>query len=111
MVREEIKVKLEALMKDADFLDEIASCSSVDEVLEQFYSHGIDAAPVEIEEFLASQTVSVYSDELNAEDLEDVTGGSLLSAIYRWCKKVTGRSSGGGGSGAFGGGGGGGGGR
>ena len=109
MVREEIKVKLQALMNDTGFLDEIAGCNSVDEVLEKIHSHGIDAAPVEIEEFLASQTVSVYSNELNAEDLEGVSGGALWSAITTWYKKVTGRSSGGGGNGSLGGGGGGGG--
>ena len=107
MVRKEIEGKLQALLNDANFLDEVAGCENMDAVLKQFRNHGVDASPAEIEEFLALQAMPTSTSELSADDLDAVSGGSVLSALYKWYRKITGRSSGGGGGHAFGGGGGG----
>lgn len=67
---------------DKGFCENMAMCSTVDELVELFASGGIEIDPAEMEDALAASQVAQGNGELNEDDLDNVAGGYVSGTAF-----------------------------
>lgn len=83
------KHQIMEIMRDEDFVNEILDMQTTEEVKEAFAEKGLELSLEEID--IISQIINKMVDknttELSEEDLEEISGGSLISRI-KVCKSA-----------------------
>ena len=80
MTKEQLQAKIAAL-KDSDaFLREVDEASTPEEMIRVFADHGIEVSENELGD-IAAQIRPDSGEELSEDDLENVSGGSLIMII------------------------------
>lgn len=89
----EIQAKIQELMENKEFVEAFGKVTNAEEVVELFGKNGVEV-PLEIAQELFTQE----ENDLNEEDLDDVTGGGLISmgigALYYGAGYLGGRIAG-----------------
>lgn len=82
MNKEEMKNKIDALCADKDFCNKVSECKTIQEVAALFNDAGISMDAAELEKALAAVIGKKENDELDAEALENVSGGFISGAAF-----------------------------
>lgn len=78
----ELKNKIDALCADKEFCENMAMCSTVDELVELFAAEGIEIDAAEMEDALAASQAAQGTGELNEGDLDNVAGGFVSGTAF-----------------------------
>ena len=76
--------KLEALMNDAAFEQELAMVESTEDLQEVLLNHGVELTADELRQLVA---MAENKAELSENDLDYVTGGALIPTLLIWIIK------------------------
>lgn len=79
----DIMNKIEELMQDKEFVAQLAAMETVEEMTEALNARGVEITVEQMEQSLelAIKREQAQGDELNENDLEDVSGGGITAII------------------------------
>lgn len=72
--------KIEELMNSEEFFERVDKTNSADEIVSVFAEHEIDVEEKDAQAFLRYINKSESNEDLTEEELEDVSGGSIIKA-------------------------------
>ncbi len=73
--------KINQVIRNEEFVKQLESMESVDEVKKLFASNNVELTDDELNEFFGSPLEESKGDELNETDLDNVAGGIGLTAV------------------------------
>ena len=78
MTQEQFEARMEELLKDEAFCEELKACPGPQEIADLFTQKGIE---IDAEDVMALAKGLQENGEISDEDLENVSGGSLLAFL------------------------------
>lgn len=87
MTQEEMQKKVNDLMANEVFAQKVSACETCEELAEMFNGEGLAVTAEEMETALEQISVANADGEISEGDLEDVSGGCIISgtAFLAWC--------------------------
>jgi predicted ribosomally synthesized peptide with nif11-like leader len=80
MSQNEMQKKIETLVNDAKFAEKLSQCETCDEIAALFGTEGIEVSGEELERAIAQLSVQDENGELSEDNLEQISGGSVVSS-------------------------------
>jgi predicted ribosomally synthesized peptide with nif11-like leader len=81
MNQNEMQKKIEELMANTEFTDKLSQCETCDEIAVLFGTEGIEVSGEELETAMERVAAQNENGELSEENLEQVAGGVLATAL------------------------------